>query len=516
MIPELLAVGAMALGGCALMRAAGLRGWGVVPLGFLAGACLFVTIGLLQVALFLPTTPAVTIALTAAGPVAWWLVRWRRGHDVLVSLPIAGLVAVVLAATVWLLRMSDLMKFHTDSIHYLMSGWLLAEGTYRADASAELFTKRGLGVPYLHAAANLDGSELYLRSVTPLLAVATLAAIVWFFAEAARGQISRGRLAAFAGLGLFALVTTNRYVFNAFYLNGHLFAAAQLLLIVGAGWLLARPADGLGQTGPASGWDRRRALELLQLLALPALVVTRAEGFVLAAVALLPTLLSPAVSLSHRRRAIAIFGAACVAWNGFLTVVALIRDWGVSGEYAGGLAAGLLALAAAFVPLWSRLDQWPVRMLWVAEGALWLVVLAFAVRRPTVLIDSARATYVNLFHDQGLWGYSMVALSAVVAIALVLYPFRDQVQLRFPLTTFVPLAIVLAYVREGAYRVGPGDSLARMLIQYVPLAMLITIVAFATSRRAVAEPDPQTGSIVPEQRGPNADQRISTPAAPGL
>jgi hypothetical protein len=41
---------------------------------------------------------------------------------------------------------------------------------------------------------------------------------------------------------------------------------------------------------------------------------------------------------------------------------------------------------------------------------------------------------------------------------------------------------LLAYLREGAYREGPGDSLNRMLLQFVPIAILLVVSALATDR----------------------------------
>ena len=72
-----------------------------------------------------------------------------------------------------------------------------------------------------------------------------------------------------------------------------------------------------------------------------------------------------------------------------------------------------------------------------------------------------------------------MVLGLLVFAALVLFPFRDQVHLRYPLTTFVPLALLLAYLREGGYRTSQVDSLVRMVMQFVPLALLLVIAAFA-------------------------------------
>jgi hypothetical protein len=457
---ELLSIAAVLVGGCALMRTAGLRGWALVPMGFLAGLCLEIAIGFAQVVLLLPTSPALTLALTAGLPVAWWTVRCRQG----VSLPWAALAVAGVGGAVLVLRAANLVRWHTDSVFYLMPGWLIADGSYRSDVSIDILTKRLLGVPLLHAPANLDGAELYLRSVTPLLAVATVAALWWYLRPSGRAGLLLG------ALGVLVLVTNNRYVFNAFYLNGHLLFAALLLLIVASGWRLARADDGLAS-----------ALMTLQIIAIPALVVTRAEGFLAAALALLPTWLSARVPRRHRVATMLVLGVSCIAWHVFVLAIYLARGAGPSTQAIGGAVLGALVLAA--IPFAGRsflLDR-AQRVLWLVEAGLWLALAAFAVERPGVLIDSVRATYFNAVRGYGRWGYSLVILGLLVLGVLLFMPFRDRVFLRFGLTTFAPLAFLLAYLREGAYRIGVADSLSRMLIEYVPLAVLFVLAALTAA-----------------------------------
>jgi membrane protein implicated in regulation of membrane protease activity len=49
-------------------------------------------------------------------------------------------------------------------------------------------------------------------------------------------------------------------------------------------------------------------------------------------------------------------------------------------------------------------------------------------------------------------------------------------------TTFLPLVFLLAFLRDGAYRVGATDSLNRMWIQIIPLAVLYVMAAIALDR----------------------------------
>ena len=81
----------------------------------------------------------------------------------------------------------------------------------------------------------------------------------------------------------------------------------------------------------------------------------------------------------------------------------------------------------------------------------------------------------------GRWGASLVILGALVVVALAVSRGKTAA-LRFPVTTFAPVALLLAYLRdEGAYRVGQYDSLNRMFIQVVPLAVLYVVAVYFTA-----------------------------------
>lgn len=503
MVVELLSVGAVFIGGCALLRTLGIRGWALPPLGFLAGLCLQIAIGFVQVVTGLPTTPVLTLALTAALPVTWWAVRLFQGRDVRVSIPYAAAYLLALSAAVVVLRAANLVKWHTDSQRYLIAGQLLAEDTYRSVMSTHDLTKRLIGLPILHAPANLV-DEFYLRSITALLAAATLAALVWFFVTGVRTgdrTPDRRQVALFAGLAVALLLTSNRYIFSFFYLNGHLLMAAFLLVVVGSGWLLARPS--LSVPAPA--------LMTMQVLALPALVVLRPEGQLMAGLALLPTLLSQRISWRHRAVAVATLAVSTMAWHGFMAWVHLQRGAEVPVTVWGMVPAGAALLVAIPALRWRFLVAWPRQLLWAIEAGLWLVLAAFAVRESDVLRRSVSATYQNLVGGAGRWGLSVVFLAILVLAALVLFRVPDQQFLRFPLTTFIPVAFLLAYLREGAYRVGYGDSLARMTMHVVPLAVLYVIAVTVASRSGATsgEPGPAAAALDPGAGGPTSAAPIA-------
>ncbi|MBO0870308.1 MAG: hypothetical protein J2P15_17275 [Micromonosporaceae bacterium] len=492
MIAELATVLAVFAGGCALLRALGLSGWALPPLGFLAGACLLLDVGFLQLVTGAPTTPVLTLAAIVVLPLAWCVLRWRRGHDLRIPVPATITTVVLLAVAVPVLRAANLVKWNMDSLDYLKAGRLLAEGGYRSTASTDLVVERVLGVPLLHAAANLSG-DFYLRSITPLLFIALLAAMVWLLRagiRAAGGRTPAARWSnALIALAMLLLLTNDRVVYNAFYLNAHLLVAALFVLIGAGGWLLA-----VWEEAP------RPALMALQLIAVPALVISRPEGALLAVLLALPTVLSRRIDRRHRMVLLATLGGSVALFAGFQAWLFHDRGTAIPVSVAGPALLGVLALAAVPLLRLGFVHRHADHLLWAAEALLWLVLLAYTVRGPGVLYRSARATYINQIRGTGAWGLFVVLLCVLLLVAMLLLRIPYQAHLRFPLTTFVPLVLVLAYVREGAYRVGDADSLNRMIMHVVPLAVVYLLLLLTTGRlpaRGEAA-DPPAGSDAAE------------------
>lgn len=468
MIAELLSVLSILLGGCLLLRAGGIRGWGLIPLGFIAGTAAFVTIGLLQVVTVLPTTPVLTLVLVVVLPAMWWLYRHVQGHDVFVAPGQAVHTVLTVVLLVIVLRGANLVSWHVDSFRYVMTGALLADGNYRELVSENLLTKRLLSVPILHTPATL-ADEYYLRSLVPLLALAIMGALAWLYWNGVRDRVGPVTLIGIGALGVALLVTNNRFVFHAFYINGHLFFAALLLAIVGCAWLLAT-----NRTLPEPG------LLTLLLVSIPALVVTRPEASIVAGVALLPFVVSARIAVAHRIAALAVLGGSVALWHGLIVVIQLTGGSSLPFSAVGGLTLGVVILLLIPVMLWRTLPRFGGLILVTAEMLLWLALIALAVRDPANLRTSLRATAENVLLGAGSWGLSLVALAVLGAGVFVLLKAQEQIFLRYPLTTFVPLAFLFAYLRDSPYRVGDGDSLNRMLIQVVPLATLYVIVAMAS------------------------------------
>lgn len=468
MFSEFLIIFMIFFGGYILTKTMGISGWATMPLGFLTGVLLVVNFGFIQVIAGLPTTPDLTLTAVLVIPLIFWFL-FNPGKNTQEKDTILRFSAIILALLVLFFHEANLVKYHIDSFRYILTSILLAENNFDL-ASINLLTKRMLSAPLLHAPSRLFG-EYYLTSITPLISLSLLGALYWFFSNGTGNSISNGRKYTIAALMMFLLLSNNRFIWHSFYINDHLFFAVCLTFIVASGWLLA-----------STSRIRQKTLTAFIVLSIPALVVTRPEAPLFAALAITPILLSPDVDCKKRAFILGIFGISILLWSGYTAQAYIELGRNVPLSTTGPLALGLGALLGIPVLFWRGLTRKRRIVLFSIEIFLWLSLLFLSIKNPAILINSLAATYENIVLGAGSWGFSLVGLGALVVITLIFARNPLLHYLRFPVTASVPLFFLLAYFREGAYRVGHGDSLNRMLIQIVPLAVLFIVSAAASSQ----------------------------------
>lgn len=476
---EAIAVLLVLIGGGFFVLKAGINDWGVPALAYIAGTCLLINIAFIQIISGLPSTPILTLVLTMAVPLCWWLSKgWRS------SLPFRpAQIAVTLFVTisfVYVFQKSNLIGWSVDTLNYLLIGALIASDNFDA-VTANLLQQRLLAFPILHAPANVAG-EFYLPSVGPLFAIAGIGLFIWLSLKGLAPRRKFGPVVCTA-LGVLLLITNGRMVWSAFALFPHLLCAVLILLIAGAGWLIAVTSstsenDGIHPAG----------LIALQSIAIPALVIARPEGGLMVAMAILPTLLCGGVALKYRVFLLCVFGASLAAWN-LLLVAFLTANAELPFSILGPLAAAVIILAAtsmlglrAVRERSTVLEEHGSLILIAAEAALWTILAAAAIWKPEILLKSISATEHNLLYGAGGWGYSLITLALLVVICSVAARGSELIFLRFPVTSFIPSGFLLAYLRDGPYRIGVGDSLNRIWIHIVPLAVLFVIAAMNSDR----------------------------------
>lgn len=445
-----------------------MRGWGVPILGAVTGLSLYLSIGTAQVLLPVTSSPILTVALTAGVPVALWLWLLARRKDVRVSWLGAGVVAFGAIAAVTVFRALHIANWSFDSIQYLVNASLIATGNFD-EASTGLVPKRLIGVPLLHAGGTVTG-DFFLPSLTPLIAGLVVALIAWLAWVSLSRKLGTRMTSLVVVIGVLFMVSMNRFIFHAFYINGHLLFGLLLLAVVGCSWLIT-----------VDDRVNRMAMMLVVLLASIPLIVIRAEGCIAVALAILPVLIDHTTPTRFKTALLALVGGCAVAWQAFVATAYLDEGLSIPFSVFGLMMVGGAMVAAIPLLHWPSLKKYGAWLLWIVELGLWLVLAVLFLREPEILVDSVRATIQNAVRGSGSWGASLVILFALMVVVLFMRVPHSH-RLRFPLTTFIPFGFLLAYLRDAAYRVGDGDSLNRMWIQLIPLAVFYLIVAIGGAK----------------------------------
>jgi hypothetical protein len=474
------------IAGATAVFAIGVRKWyGILGLGFIAGLCLLIILGTLQLILRMPTTPYIALVILGLFTVGYWI-RYTliNRKSMTRKAPLRLLMYVLcigLFLTLFYAVVSPLIFIrHVDSFEYIAIGSILESSTFHESVSLYQFQKRMLAVPFMHAAANIFDGSLYLKIITPLLALAMLGSMVWLWLKGVAGTklAGHGKLVLIGVIGVVLLITNRQFLVHATYVNGHLLFGALLMLVAGSAWLLA------------SKKISTRVFIGLQAIVIPALIVTRPEASMVVGLALLPLLANVKLDFLPKAAALGILGISIILWQGLVCYLYMVlegRDLPIIGDGRsiplsawGLMGIGFAAIAAIPILKTKLYNRFAKALPHLVEVGLWVVLGVLALLKPETIMMSVQATVQNIAGGFGSWGYSWILLALLFAAALVLVKTKHGIYLRYAVTTFVPLAFVLAYLREGAYRVGTSDSLNRMWMEIIPLALLLVMYAATT------------------------------------
>lgn len=464
---EALLVTVLIISGALLLRAFGMRGWGLLPLGSLTGVGLFLILGYVQAHLHVPATPVFPIGFTLLLPGILYWRRHEQGYDVSFRWLPALLSLGAVALFVIFIAEANLFKIHYDSIRYLIAGSLLYNGEI-SSFSMNLLGKRFFSTSVLHSLGHFADS-FHFRAIQPVISLSLLGSIGWIAYEGLKTRVSRPRLLTLIILGILLLLSSHPYLWHSFYINGHLLMSAFLVTTVGSGWLLTQKAE-----PPA------HALAALGAISTIGLVLTRPEGAILAGLALLPILVNHRVRFRHRALFLLAYGSAILLHYGFVMVTTHHIGNTASLATLSFMAIGATAILAIPALGWRWMLRKPHIILYGVEGLLWLVVGILFLYEPGVTYKSINSTTQNVIFGAGNWGLSFVIIGSLLVLMLLLKQFQYQIMARFTVTTFVPFSLLLAYLRGGGYRVGMGDSFNRMLFHIIPLVVLFIIIAAAS------------------------------------
>jgi len=419
--------------------------------GLPIGAAMLVVGGAALLLLGLTPTPAMmAIALVIGAALS---IRSRRVEWILL-VPVFGLALLVVAVT----RADGIVAVTPDSLSYLATAALVAAGDVSpALLSPELFAKRMLGVSLLHAPAAWSGVPA-LTALGPLLALASVGATGWLVHEESRPTIGPGPAVVLAGAAAATLLSVERVLAAAIYVNSHMFIATTLIVAV-ALW--------------RSGIRRTIAWGHPVGLLLGSIVIARPEGAIVVVVMLAAmTSRGPEVSSTEERAAWWWVGGATALAHG-------VVGWSffIAGRpLPGPTLAMLLLVPFLFAMPELRAAVGPARtqslVRWAGAGVM-------ASTAALVLLDVGRfgrgSTIVaaNLLGGSGGWGRA----GALLLIALVVGAvgtWRSELEgIGIATLAFLPLMVIIGELADQGPRLGPGDSLNRMLLHVLPLAVAI-------------------------------------------
>ncbi|MDH3500795.1 MAG: hypothetical protein OEM97_11775, partial [Acidimicrobiia bacterium] len=386
-----------------------------------------------------------------------------------------GATGLATVATLWLIAIAvdtiAATRFNTDSFRYLISAATLEETGDLTGIGYRDMSKRLLGTPMLHTFGTVSGRG-YVAVITPMLALSGAATMVWLSSEAFTSvRTPRKWRLLLLVTGVAALISTNRFVFASFYVNGHMLFAVMALIGVGAAWL---------------GTVRRMPALLLPAgLAFAALVPIRAESTIVAAVLLLPFVARGRLGTHALSLLVTPFVAAVIMWHGFaFPRLVSEADPGWFGPSRGPLFIGIFVCTACLGRR-TRIGGF------MADNASRIALLGLlgyttvsAVRRPDILIDSITATIDNMFR-LGLWSLFWWMLTPVLLTVVVAkVRFRYSEVWSSGLLGFAVALMALPYLRGVAYRGGWEDSGNRMLLHIVLVVVAYLIVMGAAAIRS--------------------------------
>jgi hypothetical protein len=149
----------------------------------------------------------------------------------------------------------------------------------------------------------------------------------------------------------------------------------------------------------------------------------------------------------------------------------------VFGSMLAVFGAALVMVAGGFPrarPLARHVDL-------IALAGLALVVAGYGIRSPDVVINSVQSTFRNLTYD-GLWLITWVAALALLGVALVVQRVPDSRLWTVPILGFGLLFWLLPLIRDGAWRVGAGDSGNRILAHILAVVVAFLVLAAVESQ----------------------------------
>lgn len=475
MSQEAIVLAAIFITGILLMRLAGMRGWGIIPVGFLMGTILFAAaIGIqilldIPVSYWVPTTllPVILLAMLILTR-GWSLFEIRLGLSRILLYSGILLFCSVVFVVFWKL---NIVVFATDTIRQSLASSLIAGGNTEF-MSSNLILKRLNTVSMLDALAFLYNSP-HIRTLPIFITLATAGSIAWSISHLLKEKLASLRQtagASLAGVALFASIYSVWW--QSFYQGTHVLYGSLLLLAATSGWLLAKKDTAVSSN----------ALTTIIVTSILGLMLSRPESGILVPVALFPLLVHPSISMKIKQVVSISLGFSLLFQQAIILALSSHAGTGLPRNAILLAVASLVLLSLAFfVRLKFTSTRW-LQILWAIEVFGWIALMAFALFDSSLIWRSVIGTVKNVVFGQGLWGISYVLLLGLFGLTF-LFKKGDKLDtlLRYPITTLLPFGFLVAYLREGGYRAGVYDTFNRMLMHILPILIVYIIYRYYSS-----------------------------------
>lgn len=433
------------------------RLWLAIPIG----AAVYLQTSLVLIIIAGTLLPELALGITTGIGLIGVVIGWLKGALDRNGMRWAAAAIGVAVVIVFLARIWHLARLTPDSMRYLLA----ATDLVRPDALGEMndgdLLIRQIGLPSLQAFFGLVDRD-YVASIAPLFGISGLGLFTWFAWQVTDGMAVTKRrwlvVAAVVFLG-----TANRLVYDAFYINTHIQMAVFLLIAVVGGWL----AVSNGRTGWA--WPAG--------LAVAAALLMRPEAPLVVAVVLVTIGASRAgwpVRLATTLPPILVMALwyGVVLWQNANNGDAVALTAPVFGSLVAVLGAALVVVIGGL----HGAKRWIGYVDRIALIGLALLVAFFAARTPEILLTSVEATFRNLTYN-GLWLFTWLAAIGLLAVALLVQRIPDSRLWTIPILGFGLLFWLLPLLRDGAWRVGTGDSGNRILAHILSVVVAFLLLA---------------------------------------
>ena len=455
---DVVVVATIVLSGCLIVGRNRDAGLFVLPAGTVVGIALLM--GLTHIAVLLGLNSPGLVAFFATPAIAAWIARKRMPS--IGWLPFAFCIGFALRA----LAVPYTYLRHVDSVNYMIiSGLLLrSDGDLGSEVNSLQLQKRMLGTATLHAMQALTDVPMSIL-LGPWVGLMIL--LTAFLTVRAIGSKCFASTS-IALLTVLALATSSRFLMHVTYLNSHLLNGLAVLVVVSASVQLSTVVNA-----------DRYVLEVV-VSACAVLVMTRPEGFLLAAIVLVAMLFNLDVSRQFRVDLARGYGFAVIlTFTTLLRVFAFRDELAFNSELVYPLLLGVLIVlvSASFEHTGWLSTPYGVAV----SGVAFLLFSTVLVLRDLELFREMWSAWSGNYITEGHWGLTIAIGYPAALLSGILIWSNLRIRVPFLIVLVLPVfGLVTSILRAAPGRISDADSFNRMTMHVFPTVIALIGMAGAS------------------------------------